>query len=465
MIRIVYGESFYEYVSTELQPYLTFSARISLSEHYIYGASRLGTRMIDKELYRNLLSYQGLSAPLLEQAGLNLSQPAYNMACGCVEDPEQDSDEDEDSEQPGPGLPAYAHVYRHRVGYKQYELTNHASTSLSASLGNVLATVLDRRTGQLLQPSDTAYAWYQADVSSAQDYYPFGMSMPGRTYVADSTRGYRFGFQGQEMDNEIKGIGNSVNYKFRMHDPRIGRFFAVDPLAWKYAYNSPYAFQENKLGLGFELEGLELFVGNRVDQKSRSLATGGATSKEDVIVGATLSAIGIGAVAALIYGPKVVLAFILQEAVEEGIQEVTGIPVITDPFDIIQQGIKKGTFKAATDKLTSSERKRAAEYLSNGSTLEQIERGANKTADVLLDGKKIEFKALHGDKLNVNTGVKRLQDATKKDGVEIIDLDIRNVGGNKDNAKEIYDRFKGTDAGKTFEGEVRIATEDGLVTF
>ncbi len=42
---------------------------------------------------------------------------------------------------------------------------------------------------------------------------------------------YRYGFQGQERDDEIKGNGNSVNYKYRMHDPRLGRFFAVDPLA------------------------------------------------------------------------------------------------------------------------------------------------------------------------------------------------------------------------------------------
>ena len=68
---------------------------------------------------------------------------------------------------------------------------------------------------------------------------------------------YRFGFQGQEKDNEIKGEGNSVNYKYRMHDPRLGRFYAVDPLAAKYAYNSPYAFSENRLLDGVELEGLE----------------------------------------------------------------------------------------------------------------------------------------------------------------------------------------------------------------
>jgi len=40
--------------------------------------------------------------------------------------------------------------------------------------------------------------------------------------------------------------------------PDVGRFFNIDPLATKYPYNSPYAFQENKLGMGVELEGLEL---------------------------------------------------------------------------------------------------------------------------------------------------------------------------------------------------------------
>ncbi len=68
---------------------------------------------------------------------------------------------------------------------------------------------------------------------------------------------YRYGFQGQEMDNEIKGEGNSLNYKYRMHDPRVGRFFAVDPLAPKYPHYSPYSFSGNKVIHAAELEGLE----------------------------------------------------------------------------------------------------------------------------------------------------------------------------------------------------------------
>ncbi|TRX30909.1 hypothetical protein FNW52_19545 [Flavobacterium sp. ZT3R18] len=68
---------------------------------------------------------------------------------------------------------------------------------------------------------------------------------------------YWYGFQGQEKDNELKGEGNSLNYTFRMHDPRIGRFFATDPLTGKYPWNSPYAFSENNVIAYVELEGLE----------------------------------------------------------------------------------------------------------------------------------------------------------------------------------------------------------------
>jgi RHS repeat-associated protein len=68
---------------------------------------------------------------------------------------------------------------------------------------------------------------------------------------------YRYGFQGQEMDDELKGEGNSLNYTYRMHDPRVGRFFAVDPLTKKYPWYTPYSFSGNKVIQFVELEGLE----------------------------------------------------------------------------------------------------------------------------------------------------------------------------------------------------------------
>ncbi len=68
----------------------------------------------------------------------------------------------------------------------------------------------------------------------------------------------RFGFQGQEKDDEITGVtGSHLAFKYRVHDARIGRFLSIDPLAKDYPWNSPYAFSENKVINSVELEGLE----------------------------------------------------------------------------------------------------------------------------------------------------------------------------------------------------------------
>tara|TARA_Y100000815_G_scaffold275744_1_gene316718 strand:- start:36549 stop:37562 length:1014 start_codon:yes stop_codon:yes gene_type:complete len=88
-----------------------------------------------------------------------------------------------------------------------------------------------------------------------------------------NTGDYRYGFQGQELDNELKGEGNSLNYKFRMHDPRVGRFFAVDPLTYKYSWNSPYAFSENRVIDGVELEGLEFKSDKEIGGDDMAVAT------------------------------------------------------------------------------------------------------------------------------------------------------------------------------------------------
>jgi len=105
----------------------------------------------------------------------------------------------------------------------------------------------------VLENSDNM-AIFVPSVLSFNDYYPYGMLMPNRH--ANSSL-YRYGFQGQELDNEIKGEGNSLNYKFRMHDPRVGRFFAVDPLTAKYPWYTPYQFSGNKVINSVELEGKE----------------------------------------------------------------------------------------------------------------------------------------------------------------------------------------------------------------
>ena len=68
------------------------------------------------------------------------------------------------------------------------------------------------------------------------------MIMPGRNFNADQ---YRFGFNGMEADDELKGTKNSYDFGARIYDPRLGRWLAVDTLAGKFPGYSPYNFSVN----------------------------------------------------------------------------------------------------------------------------------------------------------------------------------------------------------------------------
>src|SRR5699024_6629959 len=80
----------------------------------------------------------------------------------------------------------------------------------------------------------------KAEVLSQQDYYPFGMTQPGRDYNLSP---YRYGFNGKENDQEIPGW---QDYGMREYDRRTARFISVDPLANDYPSYSPYQFAGNK---------------------------------------------------------------------------------------------------------------------------------------------------------------------------------------------------------------------------
>jgi RHS repeat-associated protein len=128
------------------------------------------------------------------------------------------------------------------VGRKRYELNNH--------LGNVLTTITDK---QVVDTTGLTH-YYTADISTAQDYYAFGALMPGRMF---GTTSYRYGFNGKENDNEVKGVGNQQDYGMRIYDPRVGRFLSVDPLQTKYPELTPYQFAGNTPISAVDLDGKE----------------------------------------------------------------------------------------------------------------------------------------------------------------------------------------------------------------
>jgi RHS repeat-associated protein len=86
-----------------------------------------------------------------------------------------------------------------------------------------------------------------------QDYYAFGMQMPGRKLSG----GYRYGFNGKENDNEVKGEGNQQDYGMRIYDGRIGKFLSVDPLTKGFPQLTPYQFASNSPIANIDLDGGE----------------------------------------------------------------------------------------------------------------------------------------------------------------------------------------------------------------
>ncbi|MDD4575863.1 MAG: RHS repeat-associated core domain-containing protein [Bacteroidales bacterium] len=136
----------------------------------------------------------------------------------------------------------------HILGLKQYELTNH--------LGNVLSTISDQK-----KPVDEygtgTIDYYTADVKSSTDYYPFGSPMDGRTFSSEE---YRFGFNGQEKDDEIKGSGNSYDFGARIYDSRLGRWLSLDPLQEKYPDLSAYVFVANSPLIFVDPDGKDIVI-------------------------------------------------------------------------------------------------------------------------------------------------------------------------------------------------------------
>ncbi|MGB2136553.1 MAG: RHS repeat domain-containing protein, partial [Flavobacteriaceae bacterium] len=108
-----------------------------------------------------------------------------------------------------------------------------------------------------------------SEIRKEQNYYPFGLEHKGYNIASYGAENNLKTYQGQEFTGDL-GL-NTHEWKYRMSDPAIGRFWQIDPLAEDYTYNSTYAFQENKMGMGVELEGLEL---KRFQDGLKELITG-----------------------------------------------------------------------------------------------------------------------------------------------------------------------------------------------
>lgn len=92
---------------------------------------------------------------------------------------------------------------------------------------------------------------------------PFGGVLEARSW-SDRSK-YRYSFNGQEQDHDKYGNYNSLIFEYRIYDPRLGRFMCIVPLTKTYPWNSPYAFAENRVKDGIDLEGKEWESVNEYD--------------------------------------------------------------------------------------------------------------------------------------------------------------------------------------------------------
>lgn len=101
-------------------------------------------------------------------------------------------------------------------------------------------------------------AGYRIQSQSSNMYYPYGSLQPNRYSQTAITS--RYGFNGMEKDNELKGDGNSLDFGARIYDSRIGRFLSLDPHASNYASLSDYVFVGNMPINAIDPDGRDIVV-------------------------------------------------------------------------------------------------------------------------------------------------------------------------------------------------------------
>jgi RHS repeat-associated protein len=80
----------------------------------------------------------------------------------------------------------------------------------------------------------------------------------GCFFTRGNVRGYCFGFNGKERDDEgMGGGGSTYDYGFRIYNPQIARFLSVDPLTNNFPFYTPYQYASNTPVQAIDLDGLE----------------------------------------------------------------------------------------------------------------------------------------------------------------------------------------------------------------
>ncbi len=88
-----------------------------------------------------------------------------------------------------------------------------------------------------------------------------------------SSADYRYGFQGQEKDDEVKGEGNYISFGDYGLDVRTGRRFNLDPHMYKYPMLSPYSTFNNNPIIYNDTDGRDWGISTKIDKNGNEIVT------------------------------------------------------------------------------------------------------------------------------------------------------------------------------------------------
>ncbi len=122
------------------------------------------------------------------------------------------------------------------------------------------------------------------------------MSLNINTYYNSSgSAKYRWGFNGMEKDDNLKGTGNSYDFGTRMYDPRIGRWKVIDKMHHLQPDQSTYkSFLNNPLFYKDEDGKIEVDLITIIDKRTGAEVTFGKVLSNDVFKAENRSEGGLG---------------------------------------------------------------------------------------------------------------------------------------------------------------------------
>lgn len=205
-------------------------------------------------------------------------------------------------------------------------------------------------------------------------------------------------FQGQRVTEDF-GL-NVHEWKYRVSDPAIGRFWQIDPLAEKYNWMTTYQFSSNQPIHAPELEGLEssldlnhMDIGKKWAKMDKSQRTQyHKEMKPFRIGGAFVMGALTGGMVVSIFGVEASAVFVANEIKDEVLSQATGgasdyLDITKIAGKILKKGFKKVSGKTVNKTFTDAGG--MAPYDEAYDVIEGVTEGTESFVRVHGDGNKV----------------------------------------------------------------------------